>query len=308
MNRGKRLEPGDTIGVVAPAGFAASDKLETAVANLTNMGYKVRLGKSSTSSWHSFAGDDQLRAGDINSFFKDDTIKAIICLRGGYGALRLLDKLDYNAIAKHPKVFVGFSDITLLHLVFNEKANLITFHGPMLVSNFASEINYETKASFEQAVRLGYQPYQINNPPEYPLQCLAGGKAEGVVIGGNLTTLLSTFGTCYQPDLKDKILFIEDINEATYRIDRALTQLIHSGKLQGLKGILLGNFSKCNQSDPEDMSLEEVFRDRLAGLEVPIIANLRSGHCEPLITLPLGALIGIDADELKIEILEKVVD
>jgi muramoyltetrapeptide carboxypeptidase len=308
MNRGKRLKPGDTIGIIAPAGFASSDKIKPAVTNLINMGYQVRLGKSSTSRWHSFAGDDQLRAVDINSFFEDDTIKAIICLRGGYGVLRLLNKLDYKIIAEHPKVFVGFSDITLLHLVFNEKADLITFHGPMLVSNFTGEVNHETKTSFEQAVRFGYQPYQINNPPEYPFQCLAGGSAEGVVIGGNLITLLSTFGTNYQPDLKDKILFIEEIKEATYRIDRALTQLIHSGKLQGLKGIILGNFRECNQSDPEDMSLEEVFRDRLAGLGIPIIANLRSGHCEPLITLPLGALIKIDADELKIEILEKVVD
>ncbi|NLW48578.1 MAG: LD-carboxypeptidase [Firmicutes bacterium] len=308
MNRGKRLEPGDTIGIIAPASFASSDQIEPAVTNLTNIGYRVRLGKSSFSRWHSFAGDDQLRAGDINSFFEDDTVKAIICLRGGYGVLRLLDKLDYNLIMNHPKILVGYSDLTLLHLSINQRADLITFHGPMLTSNFTAELDSETKASFEDALCFGYQPYQITNPHNQPLQKLVGGKAEGVVIGGNLTLLMSTFGTKYQPDLKDKILFIEDVKEATYRIDRMLTQLILSGMLQDLKGIIIGSFNECNQSDPEDMPLEEVFLDRLANLGIPVIANFQSGHCVPLMTLPLGALIGIDADQLTIEILEKVVD
>ncbi|MGE5605989.1 MAG: S66 peptidase family protein [Bacteroidota bacterium] len=308
MNRGKRLEPGDTIGIVAPASFAPWDQVEPAVNNLTKMGYRVQLGESCFSRWHSYAGDDNLRAADLNSFFEDDAIKAVICLRGGYGVLRLLDKLDYNLLAKHPKVFMGYSDITILHLFLNEKANLITFHGPMLASNFTTELDPETRASFDNAVRFGFQPYQINNPPDHPLQRLAGGVTEGVLIGGNLTLLLSTFGTKFQPNLKDKILFLEDINEQTYRIDRALTQLIHSGELQGLRGIILGDFNQCHRADPEDMSLEEVFHDRLANLKVPIISNFRSGHCVPLLTLPLGALIRIDADHLKIEILEKVVD
>lgn len=308
MRRGKRLEPGDTIGIVAPASFAALDKIGPAVDNLTEMGYRVQLGESCSSRWYSYAGDDQRRAEEINSFFANDAVNAIICLRGGYGALRLLDKLDYDIMDKHPKILVGYSDITLLHLACNQKANLITFHGPMLTSNFASGPDSETKASLENAVCYGYQPYRIGNPHDEPLQKLVGGKTEGVVIGGNLTLLMSTFGTKYQPNLKDKILFIEDINEPTYRIDRMLTQLMLSGMLQGLKGIILGSFNDCNQSDPEDMSLEEVFRDRLANLGIPIIANFRSGHCVPLVTLPLGALIGIDADQLKIEILEKVVD
>lgn len=308
MNRGKRLEPGDTIGIVAPASFAAFDKIEPAVDNLTKMGYHVRLGESCFNRWHSYAGDDHLRAGDLNSFFEADTINAIICLRGGYGALRLLDKLDYNLIKNHPKILVGYSDLTLLHLIFNQRADLITFHGPMLTSDFTVELDSETKTSFEDALCFGYQPYQISNPLDQPLQKLVGGKAEGVVIGGNLTLLMSTFGTKYQPDLKDKILFIEDVKEATYKIDRMLTQLMLSGMLQDLKGIILGSFNECNQSDPEDMPLEEVFLDRLANLGIPVIANLRSGHCVPLITLPLGALIRIDADQLKIEILEKVVD
>lgn len=308
MNRGKRLEPGDTIGIVAPASFATSDKIGPAVDNLTKMGYQVRLGKSCSSRWHSYAGDDQLRAGDLNSFFEADAIKAIICLRGGYGVLRLLDKLEYNIIKNHPKILVGYSDLTLIHLSINQRANLITFHGPMLTSNFTAELDSETKASFEDALCFGYQPYQITNPHNQPLQKLVGGKAEGVVIGGNLTLLMSTFGTKYQPDLKDKILFIEDVKEATYRIDRMLTQLLLSRELQGLKGIILGNFNQCDQSDPEDMTLEEVFMDRLSNLGIPIIANFQSGHCVPLMTLPLGALIGIDADQLTIEILEKVVD
>ncbi len=302
------MEPGDTIGIVAPASFAALDKIQPAEENLTKMGYQVRLGRSCSSRWYSFAGNDRLRAGDLNSFFEDDEIKAIICLRGGYGVSRLLDELDYNLIENHPKIFVGYSDITLLHLVFNQRSNLITFHGPMLTSNFVSEPDSKTKSSFENTVRFGFKPYAITNPDEQPLERLVGGTAEGVVIGGNLTLLMSTFGTIYQPDLDGKILFIEDVKEATYRIDRALTQLILSGELKRIKGIILGSFKECNQSDPEDMTLEEVFWDRLSNLGVPIIANFKSGHCTPIVTLPLGALIRLDADQLKIEILEKVVD
>jgi muramoyltetrapeptide carboxypeptidase len=149
MNHGKRLQPGDTIGVVAPSSFAAPKKTAAAVSRLTAMGYQVKLGRSCNSQWYSFAGEDRLRADDINTFFQDPAVDALLCLRGGYGAIRLPDLLDYNTIRHNPKIFVGYSDITLLHLVLNQCAELITFHGPMVSSNF-TDLEAETKASWEQ--------------------------------------------------------------------------------------------------------------------------------------------------------------
>ncbi len=308
MKRGKRLLPGDTIGVVAPAGFTDPDTTATGIQRLEAMGYAVRLGESCQSRWHSYAGSDPERAGDVHRFFEDPDIQAIICLRGGYGSLRLLDLLDWDLITAHPKPFVGYSDITVLHVALNQRCGLITFHGPMLASTLACDPDPETLHWFEQSINRGYQPYPIFNPSGQPLQALSGGIACGRLIGGNLISLMSLLGTTYEPDLQGKILFIEEIKEATYRIDRALTQLLLSGQLNQVAGIILGNFKDCNPSDPEDMSLDDLFSDRLGSLGIPVIANLGSGHCRPLITLPLGAMVRIDACRLTIEVLENVVE
>ncbi len=307
MNRGKSLAKNDTIGVVAPASFAAAEKTAKAMAVLKNLGYRIRLGESYGSQWYSFAGTDQQRAADINQFFCDPAIDAILCLRGGYGSIRILDKIDCGIVKKNPKIFIGYSDITALHLLLNQQAGLITFHGPMPAANMADGFEPETQVSFEKSVCQGVQPFIIDNPANKPLLTLRGGKTEGVLTGGNLQTLVSIIGTPYEPDLEGKILFIEEVNEVTYHIDRALSQFILSGKLNRVKGIILGDFKDCNPDSPEDMPLMEVFEDRLGNLGVPVIYNLQSGHCQPKVTLPLGAMIAIDADEPRIEILEPVV-
>jgi muramoyltetrapeptide carboxypeptidase len=307
MNRGKRLEKNDTIGIVAPASFAAAEKTAKAVEVLEQMGYRIKLGESCNNRWYSFSGNDQRRAADINQFFQDPAIDAILCLRGGYGSIRILNRIDCDLAKRNPKIFIGFSDITALHLLLNQRAHLITFHGPMLAANMAYDFDTETQTSFEKAVCLGDKPYVINNPGHEPLITLRGGKAEGILTGGNLQTLVSIIGTPYEPDLEGKLLFIEEVHEATYRIDRALSQLILSGKLNQAQGIILGDFKDCNPDSPEDMPLMEVFTDRLGDLGIPVIYNLRSGHCKPKLTLPLGALARIDGDTPQIEILEKVV-
>ena len=307
MLRGKRLLPGDTIGIVAPASHAGEDRIQKAVSNLTNLGYRVLLGKSCTQRWYSYAGRDETRAADLNDFFRVDAVDAIMCLRGGYGSLRLLDRLDLAMIAEHPKVFIGYSDITCLHLVFNQKVNLITFHGPMLTSNFADGPDPVTGLSLTNVVCAGNRPPVIQNATT-SLKALAGGVAEGQIIGGNLTTLMSMLGTPYAPYFQDKILFMEDVGEATYRIDRALTQLLLMGELQKLKGIILGDFHNCRPAAETDMTLTEVFQDRLGCLGIPVLMGLESGHCRPLLTLPLGALARINGDEARIEFLEPVVE
>lgn len=308
MNRGKRLLPGDTIGVVAPAGYAAADKIERAVHNLEQLGYRVKLGEGCRNRWYGYAGEDAQRAEEINRFFQDAGVDAILCLRGGYGSLRLLEKIDYQGAAAHPKIFIGYSDITALHLALNQHSSLITFHGPMLASNLADGLDTETKSSLKRAVVNGYDPYEIANPPDAPLKTLFEGSAEGILTGGNLITLASLLGTPFAPDPDGKILFIEEIGEAAYRIDRVLTQLLLAGFFNKVKGVILGDFNDCEPSSPEDMPLEEVFRDRLGCLGIPVLHGLKSGHCRPMMTLPLGARTRIDGERGRIEILEPVVD
>lgn len=307
MNRGQRLVRNDTIGIVAPSSFALPEKIAAAVSILKDLGYQVRLGASCESRWHSFSGNDQLRAGDINDFFADPEIDALICLRGGYGSLRLLDKIDYELVKENPKIFMGYSDITLLHQMFNQRSDLITFHGPMLTTKIVADFSPPTRESFEAAVCEGFTPYTLLNPPGETIKSLNGGLAEGRIAGGNLLTIISSLGTPYEPDLADKILFIEDTGEATYRIDRALSQLLLSGKLHQVTGIIIGDFNDCLPAAPEDMDLMEVFNDRLCNLGIPIIYNFRSGHCNPMMTLPLGTLARIDGNDPRIEILEQVV-
>ena len=307
MNRGKRLAPGDSIGVIAPASIAREEKIKTATELLESLGYYVKLGASCKKNWYSFAGEDLVRSSDINAFFKNPNIDGILCLRGGYGSIRLLDQLDYDIIKENPKVFIGFSDITLLHLAFNQRSSLITFHGPMLTSNMAGDYEPQTIQSLLNSVCHGIQPYVVENEAGQDLKSLVSGIAEGQVTGGNLITLVSALGTPYAPDLNGKILFIEEIGEAPYRIDRALTQLLQSGKLRQAVGIILGSFTDCSPSTDEDMPLMEVFKDRLGNLGVPIIYNFRSGHCKPMMTLPLGARVRIDGNNTTIKVLECVV-
>lgn len=308
MQRGQRLKVGDTIGVVAPAGNASEDAILRGVRTLESLGYRVRLCKNAFRNWYGYAGDDMSRAKEINMFFQDPQVDAILCMRGGYGSIRLLEAIDFAMIRTHPKIFVGYSDITLLHLALNHRADLITFHGPMLTSNIADDFDTTTQMSLLKAIADGYCPYPIDNPTSSPFSVMISGIAEGTICGGNLITLLSTLGTPYEPDFTDKILFLEEIGEPAYRVDRALTQLLLTGKLEGIRGFILGDFKDCEPSSTDAMTLEEVFHDRLSGLNVPIISNLRSGHCRPMVTLPLGAKARIGDPDAPLQLLEAVVD
>jgi muramoyltetrapeptide carboxypeptidase len=303
MLKGKRLKKGDTIGIAAPANSGSKDKILRSKKILENLGYKVKLGKHIFDTWHSFAGTDKSRITDINNFFRDPEIDAIMCLRGGYGSIRIAGDLDIEMIRKNPKVFIGYSDITTLHSALNQKAGLVTFHGPMAVSNFL-DIDKFTLDSFKESVE-GIRPREIINPIE--LKSMAGGKAVGVVAGGNLITLMGDMGTPNELEFKGKILFIEEIREPTYKIDRALTQLLNSGKLGQLNGIILGDFNNCIPASEYDMSLMDILEDRLKDLGIPIIYNFKSGHCKPMATLPLGIEVEIDCDRLTIRSLEGAV-
>ena len=305
MLKPKRLKLGDTIGVVAPGSPTTEEKVEKVYNKLTKMGFKVVMGKSCYSKYGYLAGRDEIRAEDLNNMFGDKEINGIICLRGGYGTIRILDLLDYSLIRKNPKVFVGYSDITALHIAINKLSNLVTFHGPMAASDLIGHISeFSLNSLYNSILNEQFNPF-IENPLE-ELKAINGGVAEGEIIGGNLSLIASTIGTPYEIDTKGKILFIEEIGEEPYRIDRMLTQLRLSNKLQEVEGIILGNFNNCSPEDPDmSLTLEEVIDNIIKPLNKPTLLNLQAGHCEPTITIPFGVKARLDADRKQITILEK---
>ena len=302
---GKKLKKGSTIGIVAPASYSSAEDIHNAKINLEKMGFTVVLGECTGKKWYSFAGSDEERAKEINSFFENPDIDAIMCMRGGYGCNRIIDKIDFNIIKKHPKIFIGYSDITTLHLNINEKAKLITFHGPMAVSNFVNDYNIETFKSFVSTLTGNFDGAVKNIDKE--LKIIVPGVSTGKLVGGNLATLVSTLGTEYDIDYTNKILFIEEIGEKTYRVDRLLNHLKKYNVFKKINGLILGDFNNCTKDKEDDMSLEELFYDYFKDLSIPVVYGLQSGHCEPMLTLPLGAMCQLDGNNKKIEILEKVV-
>ena len=303
---GKKLKKGDTIGIIAPASCTTYEKVLEAKKNIEDMGYQVILGECTKKQWYSYAGTDEERAEEINSFFDDKSIDAIICMRGGYGSNRLIELLDFEVIKRNPKIFVGYSDITTLHIALNEKVNLITFHGPMAVSNFTDNYNRDTYENFIEILSNSRDKQSIKNITK-ELKVLNEGRAKGKLVGGNLATLIATLGTEYDLDYNGKILFLEDVGEKTYKIDRFLNQLKKHGVFEKIEGLVLGDFKNCTQDSEKDMTLLEVFQNYFKELKKPVIYNFESGHSEPMLTLPLGAICEIDTYNKELKVLERVV-
>ncbi|MGL5099462.1 MAG: S66 peptidase family protein [Fusobacteriaceae bacterium] len=297
------LKIGDTLGIIAPSGCADFKNILWAAEKLKSLGFKLKFGESCHSAWFKFAGTDTVRANDINRFFEDKEVDGILCLRGGYGAIRILDLIDYTIIKNNPKIFVGFSDITNLHAAFNKKAGLVTFHGPMLTSNFGSTFNEVSFQNFLEVLTGDSEETLLKNPE--PLKTLFSGKAQGRIIGGNLITLGAILGSEYDYDYTDAILFIEEIGETSYKIDRVLGQMKLLGVLSKLKGVILGDFNNCEKDSEKDMDILGTFADYFRPLNIPVIYNYKSGHCEPMMTLPLGAMGEIDTESNTVRILEK---
>jgi muramoyltetrapeptide carboxypeptidase len=295
---------GDTVGVVAPASAPADPgNVDIALSVLEQMGFKPRAATHLRKRWGFLAGTDQQRAEDLMEVFRDKTVKAIICLRGGYGAARVLPLLDYKTIQENPKILVGYSDITSLHCALLAKADLITFHGPMLNSDFLkrsvpaftrqSLLRTLTRPSPAGSLCQGYNRRTV--------KVLAPGKATGCLIGGNLSILCASLATPYQPSFKKAILFLEDLREEPYRFDRMLTQLLNSGLLAETSGVALGINKNCK--DPKAkrcteyrQTLEDVLKERLLPLNKPVVMGLPFGHVRHNATLPVGVKATLDAD------------
>lgn len=278
--------------IVAPAGPARLDA-DKAHQWFADRGYQCRLypGVNLTDGY--LAGSDQQRLQDLHDAFQAPDIDAIVCMRGGYGSMRLLDALDFDLIRRHPKPLVGYSDITALHTVLNRHAGLISFHGAMLNADLlGGKLEPTVSSLFEQLCgRLG-EGDAIVHPAAYPLTTVVPGAASGRLVGGNLSLLGATLGTPAEIDCEGAILFIEDVNEPLYRVDRLLTQLRLAGKLAGLRGVLVGDFAGVTVA-----AMTPLLLDIFGPLGVPVLAGWRSGHCDPNLCLPMGASVRLDAEK-----------
>jgi muramoyltetrapeptide carboxypeptidase len=302
------LKKGDVIGIVSPASSPDDfTRIEQGVKYLESLGYRVKLGKHIFKRYGYLSSTDDERADDLNEMFADEKVKAIICVRGGYGTPRLLDKVDYNLIKKKPKIFVGYSDITALQLAIFKKTGLVTFSGPMLAVDIYSNFDSFAEDFFWRILTSRERKIEIKNPNGVELNTLKSGKATGTLLGGNLSLIASIMGTKYQPSFNGSVLVIEDIGEEPYRIDRYLSQLKNSGVLYKINACILGQFTDCAPKEPEkSLTLEQIFNDYLGNLRIPVISNLSYGHIPQKLTLPLGARVRVDAKRQKITIIESV--
>ncbi len=298
----KRLQSGDTIAIVSPSSPAAIPKnIDRAVAMLEALGYRVKVAANARKRHGFLAGSDRERASDLMSVFTDREVKAILCVRGGYGATRILPLLDYAAIRRNPKIFVGYSDITALHCALLTKANLVSFHGPMLNADFVKNgfPKFIRESFFRTLTQAGAAGSILQGYKAKTVSVLRGGVARGELIGGNLSLLCSLIGTPWLPSFRRKILFLEDVNEAPYRVDRKLTQLLNAGLLQQVAGVAVGLCADCKDTTAKKrgefrQTLEDVLRERLSPLKIPVVTGLPFGHVPTNATLPVGVRVTLD--------------
>jgi muramoyltetrapeptide carboxypeptidase len=298
------LRRGDTIGIVAPASNVQREQLECGIARLRELGYEVVVGDSVDEQDLYFAGSPEARARDLTRMFERDDVQAILCARGGYGSNYLLPLLDVDAIRRHPKIFVGYSDNTSLLTWINDETGLVTFHGPMAAKDFAHVDGVDLESWFS-AVE-GKSAIEISSA----MSTLAPGEAEGTLYGGCLSILVASLGTRYEIETGGTILFLEDIGAKPYQIDRMLTQLKYAGAFDGVRGIVFGEMLDCLQPGGQNYTLQEVIGRVLGDLNVPIAYGLPSGHVpRNNVTLPFGvqARLHAHADSVTLKILEPAV-
>lgn len=289
-----KLKIGDTIAIVAPSSPVTNEQADLCKKLVEDMGYKVKMGKCTYRSIHGYsAGSGKEKAEDINKMFGDKDVKAIWCIRGGDTSSHMMDKLDFEMIKKNPKIFVGYSDVTNLHVALNQKCDLVTFHGPMVKSNMLNKYDDFTKKSFELALDTE-NDLILENPSDEDFKVMMDGYAKGIIVGGNLSLLTSMIGTEYEVDTKGKILFIEDVNESVTKIDRMMYQLKYSGKLNDSVGVIIGDFANCHNENCKSYGIDELMKDILSDYNKPVMYNIKSGHCYPMSTIPFGLTCILD--------------
>jgi len=309
-----RINFGDTIGIIAPASAPPDPKaIDRAAAALERFGFKPKLAKNVRARLGFIAGTDRERAADVMSMFADKKVKAMICIRGGYGASRILDRLDYNLIRRNPKILSGYSDITSLHGALMKKCNLLSIHAPMLNGALADpKVPEFTKKSFFRTVMEAKPAGSICQGYEgKTISILHRGIAEGRLVGGNLSLVCASLGTPFAPSFKGKILFIEDISERPYRLDRLFTQLLNAGVFNQVIGVAVGVNADCDEPKSKikeyQQSGADVVKERLSTLKIPVVVGLPFGHVDLNATIPVGARAKLDANQGDLIITESAV-
>ena len=312
--RPPRLVPGSRIALIAPAGpLLERDDLTRAEALCRALGYEPLIGKNAFNHHGYLAGTDDERLFDLNQALQDPTVGAVWCIRGGYGVTRLLDRVDFGALSRRPKPIIGFSDITALLNAVSRAAGVVTFHGPVARASMPAF----SRGHFERVLtraeppgRLGRlpEPAGVLAPQEHRIVTLRGGTAEGPLAGGNLTLLQCLIGTPWFPDLNGAILFIEDVGEHLYRVDRTLAHLRTIGALQRLAGIVVGRFTELVRAGRDGaLGFDQVLAGYFGPLNIPVAYGFPIGHLDAQWTMPLGVRARLDADAGEVELLEPAV-
>ena len=297
------LHPGYKAALVAPSSPVTDEKLAAAVNSIKFLGLEPVIMPSCTLRHGYMAGSDKQRASDVNQAFADTDIKGIFCLRGGYGITRILPMLDFEMIRNNPKVLVGFSDVTALHNSLNQLCGFTTFHGPMPNADY-TKIDSISLTALKNSLFTPIRQHQLENPENRPFEILHEGKACGILTGGNLSMLTATLGSPYEIDTKGRILFIEEVGERPYRVDKMITALSLAGKFRDCSGVIFGRFTGCNDPDPGQLSpdaitaggsltIEEIISEVVLPYKKPVLWGFQSGHDYPNITLPMGACISM---------------
>lgn len=306
------LKRGDTIGVVSPsAAIASRQASQFAIESMEALGFKVKTGQHFRSRHGHLAGRDEDRAADFNAMFADPQVKAVICLRGGSGAARILPLIDYDLVRRNPKVVLGYSDITALHNALHAKTGLVTFHGPNGSSRWHDfNVQQFEQLFFEQQAITYVNEQSINDDVivrQNRTQTIRGGRAIGELVGGNLTVLTALSGTPYLPDFRGKILFLEDINEQPYKIDRMMSTLRLNGTLDQISGFIFGDCARCEPgSGWGSLTLDQIFDDYILPLNIPAFRGAMIGHIPRQFIVPVGAKAEMSADDGTFRLLEPV--
>lgn len=296
-----RLQKGDTIGIISPSGPYRDGQLEKAIPFLKALGLNYKIGKHCHKRWGYLAGSDDERLADLHAMFADPDIKGIICARGGYGAARITDKIDFELLKNNPKILWGYSDITFLHTAIGQQNQVVTFHGPMLASDVAGDDFAELSA--KMFLQL-FEPTELCYDESISeLHVVSEGVATAELVGGNLSLLANSIGTPFEIETAGKLLFIEDIGEEPYRVDCMLNQLRQANKLDQLAGVVIGDFADAaSTGDKPSLTLDEVFDDYFKDKPYPVLKGFKIGHCQPHFAIPLGVETTLNTDDKTLRI------
>lgn len=307
----ERLRQGDLIGLVTPGAPVTDQQVRETVEKLEGLGLRTTYGDTVLAEYGYFAGRDESRAGEVMELFTRKDIDGIWCVRGGYGSIRILDYLDYETIGQNPKVFIGYSDVTAIHTAIFKETGLVTFHGPLGISEFNRfSVNALKKVVMGTDVpgKFAYRrEKKTKDNEEFDRYTINPGIAEGILTGGNISVLDSMTGTRFEPDFRGRIAYLEEVEEKTYRVDRMLYHLLSATNLREAAGIVLGVFNECNINDEPRLTLRQALSDLLKPLGIPVTYGFAFGHIGRMVTIPNGLRARLDADRNSLELLEPAV-